>query len=342
MSPIPLCYFFYQTRKYHPVGKLQLEFPTNQYHVICLPFTPITTIPFKMTSVNDYKRNHITNYLLRFFPLLILFLPVVIGVYQAVYDVQTFFLMSFVVALANLELTASMAYYAWKGISSLPNYEKIDYLDVKQTDLEQQNSIRLEEVEHFVIIPNYKEPINILQETLDSIAQTKIAKNQISIILAMEEREEGCEEKAKLLCKQNESKFKRIFYAVHPDGISGEWKCKSANEQWAFQKLVNFVQRENLDPHKIVLTTCDADSWFHAKYFEALTAKFCCNPERYTTLWQAPSLCLKNYFEVPAVMRVLCTGSGLYEMSSYMKTFDEFTLMSSYSLSYALCKEVGG
>ncbi len=47
-------------------------------------------------------------------------------------------------------------------------------------------------VKHIVIIPNYKEPFEILTRTLDNLAAQYQAKQRMTVMLAMEAGEEGC------------------------------------------------------------------------------------------------------------------------------------------------------
>ena len=45
-----------------------------------------------------------------------------------------------------------------------------------------------EDVMHFVILPNYKEDIDILREAIDTLAISTVARNQMGLVLAMEAR----------------------------------------------------------------------------------------------------------------------------------------------------------
>ena len=55
---------------------------------------------------------------------------------------------------------------------------------------------------HAIIIPNYKEDINIFYGTLEALAEHDMAKDRYMIFLAMEARETGSAEKAQLLIKK--------------------------------------------------------------------------------------------------------------------------------------------
>ena len=55
-----------------------------------------------------------------------------------------------------------------------------------------------------------------------------------------------------------------------------------------------------MDIKKIVVTSCDADTFFHCQHFAELTYNFCSDTERYCRFWQTPivvrtnSYCIQN------------------------------------------------
>ena len=52
-----------------------------------------------------------------------------------------------------------------------------------------------DEVVHYVILPNYKEDIDILREAIDTLDISTLARCNMGIVLAMEAREAGSKEK---------------------------------------------------------------------------------------------------------------------------------------------------
>jgi len=65
-----------------------------------------------------------------------------------------------------------------------------------------------EDVMHFVVLPNYKEDIDILREAIDTLAISTVARNQMGLVLAMEAREPNVQEKAEELLEEYRLKFK--------------------------------------------------------------------------------------------------------------------------------------
>lgn len=84
---------------------------------------------------------------------------------------------------------------------------------------EQKAEVKLEEnlsksINHTFIIPNFKEEVEILKETLENLASHSDSKNYI-VFLGMEKLEEGAETKAQKLVSEFHDKFKLIWYTIH-------------------------------------------------------------------------------------------------------------------------------
>jgi hypothetical protein len=214
-----------------------------------------------------------------------------------------------------------------------------------QKKLNQANGgkiVEWEDVIHYVIIPNYKEHLSTLQECLTHLSTGPIAKTNIIVILAMEAAEEGCEEKALKLISKNQHLFLDMLFSIHPTGLPGETRGKASNEAWALKQIIGHTQRQGYDVNNITITTCDADSLFHEKYFENLTFKFCTDTDRYTKIWQAPMLFLKNFKTIPSITRAYTQVVSMHELSCLANENDEHLPASTYSLSLKLALDVNG
>ncbi|RFU24815.1 hypothetical protein B7463_g11527, partial [Scytalidium lignicola] len=102
-----------------------------------------------------------------------------------------------------------------------------------ETELEYGNELN---VIHAVLIPNYKEDINGLRETLDVLACHPQAPYQYDIYLAMESREVDSDIKARVLVSEFTYRFRSIKFTLHPGDIPGEALGKSSNVAWASRK----------------------------------------------------------------------------------------------------------
>lgn len=199
-----------------------------------------------------------------------------------------------------------------------------------------------EKVKHIVIIPTYKEPVYILERTLNSLAKQTLSIKQIYAVLAMEESEpEGDrEEKVKVLQKKFGKAFGGLFVTVHKL-VSGEIRGKSSNERYsalAIKKEV--IQKRNWDLDYITVTSCDADHTYHPNHFATLTYKFLDNPNRFNFFWQPAIMFYNNIWELPAITRVPNTLGSIWNLSQLPRR-DRLINAQNYSLSFKLLDEVG-
>lgn len=85
------------------------------------------------------------------------------------------------------------------------------------------HDLPFDSVLHVILLPNFKEDLGTLGETLDVLASHECALTSYRICLAMEESEEGCEAKAAMLVRDYRDSFFEIRFTVHPKGIFCSW-----------------------------------------------------------------------------------------------------------------------
>ena len=227
------------------------------------------------------------------------------------------------------------------GLRTMRRWEKIDwythYLKTAPPD-----ALAWDDVQHVVIIPNYKEPQHVLAETLENLARQYEAKKRITIVLAMEAAEEGCIAKADCLRREFAGRFRHIYHTVHPRGLPSEMQCKSANEAWAARWIKRRLVDEmggNLD--HILVTTMDADTLWHPTHFYALTYLFAVNPDRHLRFWQGQIRYHSNVWEITPPMRLLNAYSTALELGYLGGKWWTVMPMSSYALSLRLLDTSG-
>ncbi len=198
-----------------------------------------------------------------------------------------------------------------------------------------------EKVNHIVIIPNYKEKIEKLRETLDALVKQTFPAKKIIVVLGMEEREQNAKEKGKLLINEYKNKFKDVIVTLHPDNIKGEIKGKSSNESYAaktaYKKLLKAKQ---IDVLFTTISSVDADSIFDPQYFAYLTNSFLRDNKRYNKFWQSANVFYNNIWKVPAPVRIVSFFGSLYRTALLIQG-DRLVSNSTYSLSLKLLVDIG-
>lgn len=203
------------------------------------------------------------------------------------------------------------------------------------------------DVVHIVMLPSYRTPVSVLEDTLQAAARFRSARTHLGICLAFEEREEGARQKADALESAWGDRFRFLRASFHPSGLPQHIPGKSSNECWAFAQLCHELQERHglstADP-RVILTVIDDDSELHERYFEALTYAFLTTPvsQRYLRTWQPPICHFKNYLRQPLLVRVSAMFATLSELSCLANPYDCHVNYSSYSLSLALATSVGG
>lgn len=228
----------------------------------------------------------------------------------------------------------SLAINAFVASKRIKKAEKINWLN----KLKKLSAAK--EVKHVVIIPNYKESLSKLRQTIRSIASQTMPAKQIYVVLGMEKREEGGAEKANLIIKEFKNTFGGIFAAFHPDA-DGEVKGKSSNESYASKKAYRkLIKTGIIDLNFATVSSVDADSVFDRQYFSYLAYKFLTDNNRYNKFWQSANVNHNNFWTVPAPIRIIAFFGSLWRTALLVQK-DRLISNSTYSLSFALLKKIG-
>jgi cellulose synthase/poly-beta-1,6-N-acetylglucosamine synthase-like glycosyltransferase len=256
------------------------------------------------------------------FPRILLLIAALLGFYSAVR-----FLFA---GIANI-----------RGLRLIKAWERTDWYQ-QYCDLSEPDKLAWDVVRHVVIVPAYREPVHILERTLENLAAQYQAKQRMTVVLAMEVAETGAVEKAEDLVKRYESHFEHLTYTVHPRGLPGEMQCKSANEAWAARWIKRYLVDElGMPIEHIVVTTQDADTLWHKDHFYALTYLFATTAERHLRFWQAPIRYHSNIWEINPLLRIVNAYSTAFELAYLAAPWWVPMPMSSYSLSLKLLDSSG-
>lgn len=251
-------------------------------------------------------------------------IPEIVAYFVLIFNIYWFY-QSFQIAvnaiISHVRIQAAKI-YDWMGdVNDFPDWKK---------------------VRHVVIIPTYKEPLHILERTLDSLAAQEFPTKQIIPVLAMEKNEPEKDRLAKwkILNEKYERVFGKLFMTVHELKI-GEVAGKASNEKYAAVWVKdNYIDAEKFNIDYFTVTSCDADHKFHPKHFANLTFKFLDNPNRYKIFWQPSVMFYNNIWEIPAITRVLNTLMSISNLSQLARK-DKLINTQNYSLSYKLLDSVG-
>jgi len=244
-------------------------------------------------------------------------------------------------------------YWAWRslniGIHTIKGYRalkaaaRIDWR--KHYDAERitrEDVLPWEDIHHIIIIPTYKESVEKLSATLGKLAESEVAREKLLVVIAMEQADAEAPVRFEALKQDFAHCFLGMIGTTHPMDIEGEVRGKSSNEAWAAKKAKQlFCDEMGFDIDRMTITSCDADTLFHPRYFSALTYYFATNPRRYRLFWQGPIFYYNNVWDVPAPLRIQNSLGGINHLAKLVRKYTVLFPQSTYSLSLRMCHDVG-
>jgi hypothetical protein len=183
-----------------------------------------------------------------------------------------------VLHLMLLSSNIRSAYGVYTGYYSAIKTSTTDYLSKyllktgTANGSDESHDLPFDTISHIIILPNYKENLETLCESLDVLCSHSRAMTQYRICLAMEEAEENALAKAQNLVKMYSNLFFEITFTIHPLGRKGEIRGKSSNVSWAASQMAlrNINGPMGGHSHEII-TVQDADTCFAEDYFSCIS-----------------------------------------------------------------------
>ncbi|CAF3566079.1 unnamed protein product [Rotaria sp. Silwood1] len=193
-------------------------------------------------------------------------------------------------------------------------------------------------IRHIVAVSCYKEPIELIATTVQSVAdQTEV--NRIIMVISFEEKTPEKKKKRQYLQDRfKDAGFEQIIFTVHPYGLPNEIPGKCSNSNYGLRMAVNKINVADDDMKNILVTTCDADSKFPPNYIAALTWKYLQeNQPALTTIYQSPLFYNWKLDSLSFITRV----TGLLRSLLMLGALIPFNIntMSIFSYSLSLAKQ---
>lgn len=194
----------------------------------------------------------------------------------------------------------------------------------------------LESVVHFVLIPTYNEPADVIKNSLESLFNQTFPTKQILLVCAVEEKYSQRVLADIDVAIGDRKKDLYGFYAfVHPAGIPGEARgAGGANRAWGAKHAVEELKKQNAVMKNFVFSTLDGDHVAHPQYLSRLTHLYLTSDKRnYHFYSTAVHLFNNNYWQVPTVMRIEASSVTLGTLSNWIsgipQTRETFSAYSS-------------
>ena len=194
-------------------------------------------------------------------------------------------------------------------------------------------------INHVIIIPEFKEPLSVLEDTFQNLILQDFPLKNLIIVLATEVNDPERQTTSKHLEQKYGRYFKYFWVTEHPI-IAGEIAGKSSNMAWAGRETAAKLHGLGYDLTWVTVTSCDADVLLHPKYFSYLTQVFLSDPESQYHFFQPAILFYANIWRIPLPGRVINTISSILNLSLLPQN-KRLINFSTYSLSFATVEKVG-
>ncbi|MCH7605012.1 glycosyltransferase family 2 protein [Patescibacteria group bacterium] len=254
-----------------------------------------------------------------------------------------FFILTFIIYW--LFRNIYFALHLQTGYRRMKKYERIDWLQRLQNIQIWDSKLSIkkwQDIYHLIVIPTYKESVDILRETIMSLRNSDYPKNRMIVVLAIEEREgEDGKKKADLIEKEFSSDFFRFLVTSHPKDIIGETAGKGSNETWALkQAKKKIVDKLSLPYPSIIVSSLDADTTVFPKYLSCLAYHYLTSPDPLHSSFQPIPLFLNNIWQAPAISRVFAFSTSFWYIMNQERP-EKLVTFSSHSMSFQALVDVG-
>ena len=227
----------------------------------------------------------------------------------------------------------TMAINGTRAFLTVTSHTKVDWL-TQLTQFPNWQSIC-----HVLIIPEYKEPLTVLEETFENLLKQDYPHKNIIVVLATEAQDLEARSTSVYLKNKYAANFRDFVVTTHPK-IPGEVTGKSSNMAWAGKQIVFKLHTQGVDLIHVTVTSCDADVLLHPKYFSHLTYSFLSDPEREFHFYQPAILFYSNIWRLPLPSRVVNTISSIMNLA-ILPQHDRLINFSTYSLCLNTVEKVG-
>ncbi|MBI2607708.1 MAG: glycosyltransferase family 2 protein [Candidatus Doudnabacteria bacterium] len=297
-------------------------------------------------------------------PILSYFHPAWISVYIIAFDLY-WFLKGANVAAHLLHSNSVLKYH--QRIDWLKGCQQLSNLDSLKNDLRHKISIekirgfrklyseqlqRLEQIKdnrnldwtrvyHLIVLPTYKEPLNVLESSIQSYLDADYPANKIIMAVGTEERGgEGAIKNAAILKEKYGQLFYKFLSVIHPDGIPGEAKVKGANATYMARQAQRFLDEQQIPYEDVIISNFDSDTMVAKNYFAHLTYDFLTIDKPHQASYQPMPMFHNNIWDTPAIARVIATSSSFWQLVEASRP-DRLVTFSSHSMSFKTLVDVG-
>lgn len=250
--------------------------------------------------------------------------PEFVAIFIIIFDVY------WLIKTVYLSLHLRSTYSQMKANTRINWFEKLKALSAEKYTLRVSS---WQDLQHLIILPMYKEGLEIVRPALRAIAQSVYDKNKMTVILATEEAGgQDAQAVARLMQEEFGSVFGRFVVTVHPREISGEIPGKGSNAAYAGREGKRVFDEIGIPYDRVIVSALDVDTVVPEQFFSRLAYLYLTTSDPARTSFQPVPFFLNNIWEAPAVARVVAFSSTFWHMIQQERP-ERQTTFSSHSMS---------
>jgi cellulose synthase/poly-beta-1,6-N-acetylglucosamine synthase-like glycosyltransferase len=212
--------------------------------------------------------------------------------------------------------------------------EKTDWLEkLKKLKIKDYKNIY-----HLIILPMHKEPLEVVEGSLNSLLKSDWPKEKIIVVLSCEEK--GNRDVAEIIKNEFCDKFFKFLLTFHPANLPGEISGKGSNETWGAKKAKELIIDElKVSYENIIVSSFDVDTCVFPKYFSCLTYYYLTQENPTHCSFQPIPLFINNIWQAPPISRIFAFSASLWEMMCQERP-EKLITFSSHSMSFKVLVDV--
>ncbi len=209
--------------------------------------------------------------------------------------------------------------------------EKLDQLPVSDYSLSKISSWH--EIYHLIVLPTYKEDIDIILPSIDSLLKSDYPKDKMIVVLAQEERAGAKADEIKArIEKEYADKFFKLIITRHPANTPSEIIGKGSNATFAArQAKAEVIDILEIDYDKVIVSNFDIDTVVPPHYFSLLTYTYLTTTHPTRAAYQPIPLYTNNIWQAPAFARVFAFSTTFWQMIQQSRP-EQLVTFSSQSI----------
>jgi hypothetical protein len=196
---------------------------------------------------------------------------------------------------------------------------------------------------HVVLLPTYKESIQVLQPAFEAVANSNYPKQKIFLSVGFEAwADQTLVSEIIEQLEQYKKKIGDVFVTIH-ELQPGEIKGPGTNRNCMYRNAVEQFKKLGIPENKVIVTTLDADFVIHKEFLSGALHKYLSTTDeiRDKRSFTGSFFYYNNYWQAPTPMRLISTGTALWQLAE-MYGSDKYMNFSSLSINLKSLKEIGG